>query len=216
MTKAEIRKEVKEKREHLKRRELESLSKVILDKLLKLDAYQECDKIFTYLSMGSEVDTHILVKQARADGKRIFLPRVEGKRLEFYEIDDLFDLELSRFGVLEPRISEAKRYTLPGKRALREEESKDKWMERDKVNLMIIPGLAFDSGGNRIGYGGGYYDRYLNLIKDIPALQFYKVALAFDFQLYPQIPVESFDIPVDEIITPTRRIICQKELIVRG
>lgn len=213
MTKAEIRKEIREKRDQLNMEELQRFSKAILDKLIQSEPYEECDRILTYLSMGSEVNTHILVEQAKADGKRVYLPRVEQKKLEFYEIDDLLHLELSSFGVLEPEISEARRYALPREQLSKGGVDKDKGSDRENRTLMIIPGLAFDTTGSRIGYGGGYYDRYLALLNDTLALQIYKVALAFDFQLYPGIPVESYDIPVDEIITPTRRILCNKELM---
>lgn len=186
MTKAEVRLKMKEIRATFSEEELIKKNKLIHQHLLDLEVFQSSSDIFSYLSFGKEVDTwEILTKYMEEDreGHRVYLPRVEEGQINFYQVKDFNNLSKSRFGVSEP-----------------DESHKIPWIQGDGSQslIMLMPGLAFDRRGNRIGYGAGYYDRYLTTHR---ATGFIKVALAYDFQLLDQIEGDSYDIPVDYIIT---------------
>lgn len=188
MMKDEIRVRHKLLRNSISQTEHENLCKNLSTLLFQTKAYKECDLLFTYVSFGSEVDTKNIIKKAIVDGKRVFAPRVEVQNMEFYEIHELESLIYSRYGIAEPHPSKESRY---------------KGLENEKSKLMLLPGLAFDLNGNRIGYGAGYYDRYL-----FTHLQthFYKIALAFDFQIIDKIDTDEHDIKADALLSPTHFI----------
>ena len=181
-------------RNSISERERAALCDSIREQLCKTSAYKKSGCIFTYISMKSEVDTRKMIRQAWQDGKRVFSPKVEGKGMEFLEIFSMEGLVESKFGVLEP--NGEKQSLRPGLISKKLKETK----------LMLIPGLAFDLSGNRIGYGAGYYDRYLAKHSEE---EFVKIALAFDFQVMDQIASYDNDIKVNGIITPTRVIQCK-------
>jgi 5-formyltetrahydrofolate cyclo-ligase len=187
MTKDQLRKEMKQKRDSLLREERSSYNMTIRSLLLQSEEYMECKKLFVYVSFGSEVDTHDIIHRALADQKQVYIPRVHHSYMEFYRIRDLEGLEISKFGVPEPPAMEENRFR------------KDKYPNQSGDNLMLLPGLAFDRRGNRVGYGSGYYDRYL---LEYPKDYFYKIAVAYDFQILDQIESEEHDIRADGIITP--------------
>lgn len=195
MLKAEIRNTMKMKRSSLTKDERIEQSLAIHHKLQELEIYLECKELFSYLSFGTEVDTWALVEKHLANnhGKKLYLPRVEGHHLNFYEMKELHTLERSRFGVPEPDES----HHIPWTSAPMDTE----------VRVMLMPGLAFDPVGNRIGYGAGYYDRYL---QDHKEADFVKVAFAYDFQVMDYIVPGPYDIPVDYILTPKRIIKCHQ------
>ena len=193
MTKNEIRRFQKELRSKLSTEEHNVLSDSIRKLLLQSKDYQNCSRLFVYVSFRSEVNTLKIIEQSLADKKRVFAPKTTAEDMEFYEIHSFDKLNPSRFGVLEPVAEEGGRYI--------------EGHEKEQGNLMLLPGLGFDLLGNRIGYGAGYYDRYL--VKH-PNANFNKIALSYDFQIMEQIPSEDFDIRVDAIITPSRMIRCIK------
>lgn len=197
MTKNGIRNSLKEKREQLQPKEQEAFSKAIRERLFQSEAYHRCTRLFAFASFQSEVDTFGIIKQSLAEGKEVFLPKVKAKDMVFYRIEGLQELIRSSYGILEP----------VGRQDGRESIGKEEELinEKGTSNLMLMPGLAFDVSGNRIGYGAGYYDRFL---AKYPKSTFYKVALAYDFQIMEEIPAEAYDQRVDVIITPTRRVEC--------
>ena len=149
-----------------------------------------------YVSFRSEVDTRNYLDNILGMGKRLILPVVDAqhKLLKLYEVKDVSELAPGYMGIPEPDIRENRRVTI-----------KD-------IDLVVIPGTGFDIKGNRLGYGGGYYDRLLSyeskqfaLIEHIPT-----IALAFEEQIGEEIPAEPHDIKVDMIITDTRVIDCLK------
>lgn len=203
MTKEELRIHIKNKRNSLTPQEFLRQNTELRSRLYASEEYRSCKLIFSYLSFGSEADTWEIVKAALSgkygSKKQVFLPRVEGKQMNFYEVTELNSLKKSKFGVPEPDESHQKPFDLSGKEG-----------KASGDILMLMPGLAFDPTGNRVGYGAGYYDRYLmGNNKD----SFRKLALAYDFQIIDRIPAESFDVKVDSIITPERSIDCSKELL---
>lgn len=189
MTKNEIRTLMKEKRNNLSHGLRREYNKSIHDKLFALDYFKKCGILFTYVSFGSEVDTIAVIEKAFIMGKKVFVPKVEGKNMNFYEIRNLNGLLKSKFGILEPE------GTNP---FMREKTEKG-------LKLMILPGLAFDRTGNRIGYGAGYYDRYL---RNYPEDEWVKIAIAYDFQIMENLPATEYDIKADYILTNGEIIIC--------
>ncbi len=178
MKKEIIRKKYIMFRHELDRKIALNLSDRITDKLFKTKEYNEADEIFTYIGVKNEVETYNIVGKALKDKKRIAVPKVfDNTTMEFYYINSLEELQKARFGLLEP--SEMAKQALPN----------------DKT-LFIVPGVAFDTSGNRIGFGAGYYDTYLkNNNHGI------MIGIAYDFQIVDKLPRDDFDVPVDIVIT---------------
>lgn len=146
MDKAEARRALRGRRDGLPAGERRRFDAGIAARVVALDAWRAADAVFTYLSIGSEVDTRVLIRAAWAAGKVVVLPRCEpGRRLAWYVVDALEGLAPGAFGILEPAPDPA-RLVSPGDFG---------------HPLAIVPGLAFDRAGFRLGYGGGYYDRFL-------------------------------------------------------
>lgn len=176
-----LRKKYLMRRNQMNLKDVSYKSVEIYNKLLQTDVYNHADQVFTYVSKQNEVNTHQLIIDGAKNNKRVAVPRVIKKGImKFYYISSFDDLSIGKFEVLEPQ--DMSNEAIPSKRS-----------------IMIVPGLAFDKSGNRIGYGGGFYDRYLNQYPDIT-----KIALAFDIQFVQEIPVGQHDVKVDMIITPSR------------
>lgn len=166
---------------------LHSKSQIIAGKLNELDVVKRAESLMCYVSFGSEVFTHDIINTWLSQGKQVCVPRVlkvKGKCMEAVKISSLEELEPGTYGVLEPT-SGQKNIVSP-----------------DSIDVVIVPGCAFDLHKNRMGYGAGYYDRYLELISD----NCLKVGVAFDFQVMDEIPCDEHDIPMDIIVTEQRII----------
>lgn len=196
MTKEQIRACMKEKRNALSAVEQAKMSTAIRNRLLQMPEFTESFDLFTYISFQSEIDTQNIIFQALQEMKRVYVPRMEkepaGRRMHFYRIDQDTPLEPNRYGILEPVDPPEEPYKIT-----RENQT--------RASLMLLPGLAFTASGDRIGYGGGYYDRYLENGRE---KHFIKVALAYDFQFVERIETEEYDVKADFIITPTKVISC--------
>lgn len=175
--KKEIRKRMRSLRGAMAREEVFSKSSLIFEQLITVPEYKRAEKIFTYVSMDNEVDTIMLIDYSLSMDKRVFVPKVMGKRMEFFEITDISELSPGYYGIYEPDI-----------------EGREPDFSRK--GFMCMPGLAFDREYNRIGYGGGFYDSYLS-----GENSFYKVALAYECQLVEHIPAEECDIRPDMLVT---------------
>lgn len=152
----------------------------IITKLKEDPAYQNAAVILCFVSFGTEVDTHAFIKEALQEGKRIFVPYIPSKKegMKACEIKDFSELEMGYFNILTPK-EEYRRLT---------EEVPD---------LVVVPGVVFSQDGYRIGYGGGFYDRYLGAQKKpIPT-----IGIGFAVQVVQDVPVEPFDMPIDKLIT---------------
>lgn len=184
-TKKEVRKYILDKRDSIPTSQRKIWDNKISEFLIKSNFYKRAKVIFTFVSFKSEVDTHRIINYAIDYGKIIGVPKIKSKQrgIEVFKIASLGDLEKGYFGVMEP---------------------KDKCtpINPEAIDLILMPGLAFDKKGGRIGYGGGFYDRFLNNLKK----KISKIALAYDFQLLDEVPVNSLDVRVDGIIT-NRKII---------
>ncbi len=138
-----------------------------------------------FASFRSEVETEPMILRALRAGKRVVLPKVTGKELALYEIGDFgADMERGAWGIPEPKTF------APAK--------------LDEIDLIIMPGAAFDEQGNRLGYGAGFYDKLLSAFKRTA------VALAFEAQIVSNVPVAPHDIPVGKIVTEKRVITTQR------
>ncbi len=142
-----LRQELREARAAIGAGERARIDALIAEKVLRSDAWAKASEVYTYLSFGCEVDTRVLVEHAWREGKRVALPRcVSGKRcMRWFVVDTLDGLERSAMGVEEPRADAAREVTATGCESA----------------LALVPGLAFDGRGFRIGYGGGFYDGFL-------------------------------------------------------
>lgn len=177
MTKAQAREYVKSIKNNMTREEVLTKSSLVINKLFELPEFIETDNIFTYVSYNQEVETFGLIEKSLSLGKSVFVPKVYGKEMKFHKIDSLGLLNFGKYGILEPS-----------------NEFLDEW--NDISGTMIMPGLAFGRDFSRVGYGGGFYDRYLSS-KD----GYVTVAVCFDFQLLESIEVEKFDYRPDVIIS---------------
>ncbi|MGF7143979.1 5-formyltetrahydrofolate cyclo-ligase [Anaerotaenia torta] len=189
-TKAEIRSRMKSERSLIGEQKRLEWNEAIFRRVIETKEYKTSGVLLGYASFGAETDTEAILAHAQKLQKRVYLPRVESReRMEFYLFPEGAQLCVSRFGVPEPvpdtAMDTAMRYT--------PEEAPQ---ERP---VMLMPGLAFDPMGNRIGYGAGYYDKYL---ADFPEDYFFKIGICYDFQLLEHIPSGPHDIRADMVITP--------------
>lgn len=187
MEKKIIRDQILKNKEELDKTSLNSYSDSIINKLYNTDYYKNAKTIMTFISFGAEVDTHDFIKQSIKNNKRILVPITvpATKQLKLSEVLDFDELEIGFYNILTPK------------------EEFIRYVDPSEVDLIIVPGVAFDREGYRIGYGGGYYDRFLSKLDHIT-----KISLAFDMQLIDKIPHEVFDIPVNYIITEKEIIKC--------
>lgn len=148
--------------------------------LLESTMYKDAKTVCVYVSYNHEVDTKELIKRCLSDGKKVAVPKTNtiDKTMEFFYIDKFEDLEEGSYGILEPKGNE---------------------LMNDNLCLMIIPLVAFDKYKNRLGYGGGFYDKYL------ASHSFsISVALAYDLQMVDELSSDIYDISPDIILTETK------------
>lgn len=188
--KKHIRKKCLSLRDEISLKLREEKSDKIIGALCGLEQYKKADIILTYVNYQSEVITTKLIERALADKKLVFAPRVSGDEMEFYKIDGIDSLTEGYKGIKEPVGAEAF-FDKIGSLDLNEVNS---------VPLMIMPGAAFDREGHRIGYGKGFYDRYLNRLIDA-GINVHKIALCYECQLLDNIAHEEHDVCVDMVVT---------------
>lgn len=189
MSKENVRKEILVVRKVLSTEELIEKSKSVTERFLSTDLYKNANTIMAYIDFRNEVQTEKIIKTAIADGKRIVIPIsiVETRQLVLSEIINYdSELEAGAYGILEPK-----------EEYLRE-------VKPEIVDLVLIPGVAFDERGYRVGYGAGYYDRFLERVRTDAS----KIALAFELQMVDYAHEDSHDVPVDIIITEDRVLKC--------
>ena len=182
MDKKEIRALMRSKKAALTEQYVAEYSERVTELFTAQPFYRDAQVLYAYLTFNQELRTDGLIRRAWADGKRVAVPRVLGKGvMEFYYIDSFDGFITSSFGVPEPP------------------EDPEKLADEKDV-LLLMPGLAFDRDHNRVGYGGGFYDRYIER-KQREGARIYKPALAYPFQIVEHIPANEFDVRVDAVIT---------------
>jgi 5-formyltetrahydrofolate cyclo-ligase len=179
-----LRKEILTKRKNIDIVEKEKMDRKICDKFYESKYYRDAKNIFIYISYDSEINTKEIINKALIDNKKIYVPRTEFKTrlMDAVEIISLDNLIESEYGILEPSIEEPH-------------------IEPNELDLIVVPGVAFDRNGGRIGYGAGFYDRYFKKINKDNIKKIQKLALAYDFQILENIPMNEHDVPVSYIIT---------------
>lgn len=191
MIKDEARDIMKKAREEMSMEKVQELSKSMFAHFMGLEFYHQTDTILSYVSYQKEVETRewikALLSKENKDNKQLYVPRVRNKDMDFFHLTTYDQLESGIFGILEPK--------------LKKNSHKYEKKQTHRPPVMILPGLAFDLSGNRVGYGGGYYDRYLS---HFPKDYFIKIVFAFDFQIVDCLLCEDYDAKIDYIITPTR------------
>lgn len=160
-------------------------SAAIVSNLETLPVFQRAQIIQTYVALRHEVDTHELIRRLLQNGKQVVAPKVDSvNELQQYFIKDFFELQAGAFGILEPPADS------------------NRLAPVEQFDLVLVPGLAFDRTGRRLGAGKGYYDRFLAPVT-AP-----KIALAFAFQIVDKIPIAAHDQQVDVIVTEKEVITC--------
>jgi 5-formyltetrahydrofolate cyclo-ligase len=185
-----LRRNILSKRAALGKNGSTSLSKKIINRLIDTEYYKNANTIMCYISFGSEINTHEFIRNCIKDGKRIVVPVTfhEPREMKPSQILSFDELEPGYFNILTPK-KEFIRYIDP-----------------KEIDLIIVPGAVFDRKGYRIGFGGGYYDRFLaDKINDKST----KISVAFHLQIIDEVPKEEHDVPVDIIITEKEIINCK-------
>lgn len=175
MDKKALRSQIREKKRAMTKEQIFVSSKALTEKFIATPQYAAAKTIYGYLPYNQEVRTEMILEKAFEDGKRVAVPKCYGDEMRFIYITDFDRLEKSKMGIPEP--------------------IDDGPVAEDPTALVLMPGLAFDKDGHRIGYGGGYYDKYLSKEPGHPT-----VALCYEFQMLPQLDTEEFDIPVDLVL----------------
>lgn len=177
MTKRELRQQIRTQKRRLSAAELAVMSEDICSKVLALASWQEAGTLLLYYPLPDEVDVRLLIKDAFESGKKVLLPVVKGDELELHLYEGEASLKEGAFGIMEP--------TGPLFAPI----------HYDEIELAIIPGMAFDSAGHRLGRGKGYYDRLLPNLRDAKL-----IGVCFPFQFLEEVPAEAHDISVCKVI----------------
>jgi 5-formyltetrahydrofolate cyclo-ligase len=180
--KRDIRRSVLHGRDALPEEDRRAWSAAITERLMTLPELRSTRTVMAFWSFGSEVDTSRLIEALHAAGKRVALPRVDGREVAAVVYVPGDPTTATSFGAMEPTSAEIVRPT--------------------EIDVVIAPGVAFDRNGGRIGYGGGFYDRFLRTVRaDTPV-----IAPAFAMQLVDEIPRGEHDRPVDVVVTENELI----------
>jgi 5-formyltetrahydrofolate cyclo-ligase len=182
-----LKKEIRRKALRLREQQTEKdqLSEKILKTFVDLPSFATARTVLVYLHHKSEVRTTAAVENMLRSDQRIIVPFVDGGQLELFHLEDFDELEPGAFEILEPA-QDLRR--LPGKQ-----------VSVGELDLVMVPGVAFDKRGGRLGYGKGYYDKFLAQTR----LETELVGLAFEVQVFPEIPMGQSDMFVDKLITET-------------
>ena len=175
MNKQQLRQAIRQRKRAMTQEEIEDRSRSLCEKFLKSDDYRRCTCLYGYLPYNQEVRTWPILHQALADGKQVAVPKVYGDEMKFIYLTDLTQVATGYAGIPEPIA--------------------DGPVAEQQDALVLMPGLAFDPQGHRIGYGGGFYDKFLSREPKHPT-----VALCYEFQMVDHLETEQFDIPVDTVI----------------
>lgn len=189
--KALIRKEILQKRDAIGSTARKAKDILIKARLFSLPEIHQAGIIFFFASFRSEVSTFPMIEEAFRLGKRIVLPRVDRKikGLALYEVKGLSELSPGCMDIPEPDVSEERRTDI------------------NRVDIVIMPGVAFDQKGNRLGYGAGFYDKLLSGLKrQIPL-----IAITYEEQVLTSVPSEPHDIRVHRIVTDKRALDCSRD-----
>ncbi len=189
--KKDLRKFYSNLRDSLSAEEITKKSQKMCNSFFGSALYKNSQTIFTYINYKSEFNTSIIAKKTLSDNKKLCVPVMSKKAHEmfFVQITNLNELQKNKFGILEPALNF------------------EKVLKPNDKTVIIVPALAFDKNGFRLGYGGGYYDKYLSENKS-----FANIGFSFNFQIANELIHNENDIPVDVILTENNSIIIKRGL----
>ena len=175
MDKKELRRQIREMKRAMTEEQIVAASERLGELFLDCPQYKEANTIYGYLPYNQEVRTVPMLEQAMKDGKRVAVPKCYGEEMRFIYMDDLSKVEKGYANIPEPIANEP--------------------VADDQTALVLMPGMAFTKDGKRMGYGGGFYDKFLAAEPNHPT-----VALCYSFQMVEDLPTEDYDIPVDCVL----------------
>ena len=176
MDKKRIRSYIREKKRAMTQEQIEAASARLGMLFVNTEQYRQAKTVYGYLPYNQEVRTVPILERALKDGKKVAVPKVYGETMRFIYLTDLTAVENGYAGIPVPIA--------------------DGPVADDPTALVLMPGLAFDKEGHRVGYGGGFYDKFLAKEPNHPT-----VALCYEFQLFDKLDTEAFDIPVDCVLS---------------
>jgi len=191
--KAKLRQQSLASRRSLRQEEIHQKSEIIWQNLSRLPLFKKAGVVLFYIALPDEVQTQKMMDSALKMGKRIAVPVIErhGREIKPFEIKSAcLDLVPGPFGIMQPMEKDR----IP--------------LSLEEIDLVIVPGIAFDEQGERLGFGAGFYDRFL---RNLPSYTRF-VALAFECQLVKKIPCQDHDVPMHYIVTEKRVILCHNEM----
>ena len=183
LDKKALRREIGAKKRAMTEEQIEGYSRQLAMNLYETEHYRNAKSIYAYLPYNQEVRTWDIVRKAWADGKRVAVPKVYGEEMKFLWLENFDEIAPGGWDIPEPIFDEP--------------------IADDESALILMPGLAFDPKGHRVGYGGGFYDKYLEKHPSHPL-----VALCYPFQMFDYLDVEAHDIPVDLVICAEAQEFC--------
>lgn len=174
-----LRKEIDNKLSSISLKDKHSLSIKLTKNLMSSSLWEKSNRIFLYLSFRNEVITDYIIDKGKNCSKKIYAPMIDGNKMNFYRIDNLDSSQLveNKYGIMEPPEGLEVQYP-------------------QNTDLFLVPGVGFSLNGNRLGRGGGFYDRYLSSNTDI-----IKIGISFEAQLTDRIPTEEWDINMNYLLT---------------
>lgn len=181
--KSTLRQLARERRAALSDIDRTRFSNMIGDRLLQLPEVAQATSVLLYVGVRTEVQTLDVLSTLLSTDKRVLVPYCRERTLELFRLQDLSELQPGRFGIPEPQA------------ALR--SVADRRCDPQSVDTLIVPGLAFDLQGHRLGYGAGYFDRLLQHMRPSATV----VGLAYECQIFPSVPVDPHDVPVHYLLT---------------
>lgn len=180
MTKEDIRCVIRERKSDFSVEELQRMSHAIISEVLRCEEVQHADCVAAYWSLPDEVSTPDLLDALCGSGKKVYLPVVKGESLQWRRYSGRNSMRKGAFGIMEPS-----------------EDADCIWGEWPERSVFLVPGMAFDGEGNRLGRGGGYYDRALG---DILRGKCTLIGLCFSFQMVDKVPTDEHDVRMNKII----------------
>ncbi len=190
MNKNELRRLMLDQRKKLSQEQVNIASEAIVDAIKNLSLFKQSKIIMSYMPFGNEVNVLPLNQWILDQGMSLCIPRVvSGTEMDAVKIESLnHDLIKSRLGILEPNLMAEP-------------------VDVSKIELILVPGLAFDRDGNRLGHGKGYYDRFLAKC----STKTFLLGLAYSFQFFDKIPFDPYDIRIKGLVTENQQVLCQKQ-----
>lgn len=175
MDKKQLRQQIRQQKREMTEQQIQAASEALGELLAEHPLYQQAKTIYGYLPYNQEVRTAPMLQRALDQGKRVAVPKCYGDEMRFIYLEDLTQVEKGYCGIPEPVA--------------------DGPIGDDPTALVLMPGLAFTAQGKRIGYGGGFYDKFLAAEPEHPTL-----ALCYAFQMVEELPTEEYDVPVDCVL----------------